>query len=586
MTVTLTYHSKPNRKSKREISELATNSFEAFRPFINIFDCGGLYDDHPYHFITKQDWELFRRHKAGERGLTYSDGFAFNPYLAIVKNIYSPAHVHDHLVSGRPTYYTSGRNGLGLLYLDIDAHHQWQTDEYRAKEILQELFPAAFFRASKRGQNGYIKVRHSAIKNFNATAARLQQVLKRLFLHHGILCDVEVKGTITADGKSGSLAKLPFTNGYPCYWRDQTDCWGYKQLEAFKACPVVNVNRIKVVAEQVNGQLDEAKIRQFAEYKRSLAEPVQEEPEHDTPTATPVSTSAAPPPPATGQERPMRAVRSELIGPLNLDKNVDGDAFARNHKDIKPFVRAFCRQARRFPTTDETLDWLQEHGRFSGEWEDSQAKRARRVGQILRFTEQTFDPDKFSNGQSQAVSLNVDRFAWWVRQYFGAGIAVQRADSSRFDPETMTAPVSELWISAQFIQTFLVVAEFCLRHDPLGNRAVPTNRIKKLWAMVEGGANWNQRHYQIVRDRLDRMGVITITDRDHEPGKAWRWESGQDFPEGTWREQQRKQKERVKHLVGDSIELNRERKVHNTLYQNGPVSGPIQATIPLVRAPP
>jgi hypothetical protein len=584
----LNHNSKPNRKSKRETSELAKNSFEAFRPFINIFDCGGLYDDHPYHFITRQDWALYRRHKAGERGLTYPDGFAFNPYLAIVKNIYSRQHVHDHLVSGgRPTYYTSGRKGLALLYLDIDAQHPWQTDEYEAKAILQNFFPAAFFPASKRGQNGYVKVRYRSIKDFNATAGRLQQVLKRLFLHLGILCDIEVKGTITCDGKSGSLAKLPFTNGYPCYWRDQTDCWGYKQLEAFKGCPVVNVNRIKVVAEQVNGQLEEAKIRQFAEYKKSLAEPAEEpEPQPDAPVATPVSTSAAPPPPATGQERAVRPVRADFIGPLNLQENVDGGAFARNHKDIKPFVRAFYRQARRFPTTDETLDWLHEHGRFSGEWEDNQARRARRVGQILRFTERTFDPDKLCNGESRAVSLSVDRFNWWVRQHFGDGIAVQRTDHSRFDPETMTAPVSDLWISAQFIQTFLAVAEFCLRHDPLGNKAVPTNRIKKLWAMVEGGANWNQRHYQIVRDRLDRMGVITITDREHEPGKAWRWESGQDFPEGTWKEQQRKQKERVRHLVGDAIELNRERNEHNTLYQDGPVSSPIQATIPLVRTPP
>jgi hypothetical protein len=282
----------------------------------------------------------------------------------------------------------------------------------------------------------------------------------------------------------------------------------------------------------------------------------------------------------------MRPGRADLIGPLNLDKNVDGEAFSRNHRDIKPFVRAFYRQARRFPTTDEALDWLHEHGRFSGEWHENEARRARRVGQILRFTERTFDPDMLSSGQHQAVSLSVDRFGWWVRQHFGAGIAVQQADYSRFDPETMTAPVSDLWIPALFVQTFLAVAEFCLRHDPLGNKAVPTNRIKKLWAKVEGGANWNQRHYQIVRDRLDRMGVITITDRDHEPGKAWRWDSGEDFPEGSWKEQQRKFKERVRHLVGDSIELNRERNEHNTLYQEGPDFGPIQATIPLVRAPP
>jgi hypothetical protein len=191
-----------------------------------------------------------------------------------------------------------------------------------------------------------------------------------------------------------------------------------------------------------------------------------------------------------------------------------------------------------------------------------------------------------STGQHQEVSLNVERFGWWVRQHFGAGMAVEVEDYSKFDPYTMTAPVSDLFVPAQFIQTFLAVAEFCLRQDPLGNSAVPTNRIKKLWAMVEGGANWNQRYYQIVRDRLDRMGVITITDRDHHPGKAWRWESGGSFPEGSWKEEQRKLRERSRQPSGDGMVRYRERKVHNTLYQDGRDFEPIDATIPLVRAPP
>ena len=62
--------------------------------------------------------------------------------------------------AGEISYYTSGRNGLGLLYLDIDAHQPWQTDEYQAKAILQELFPFGYFRCSRRGQNGYLKIRY------------------------------------------------------------------------------------------------------------------------------------------------------------------------------------------------------------------------------------------------------------------------------------------------------------------------------------------------------------------------------------------------------------------------------------------
>ena len=125
----------------------------------------------------------------------------------VVQNIYSPRHVHRHIEGAEITYYTSGRNGFGLLYLDIDAHHPYQTDEYKAKAVLQELFPFGYFRASRRGQNGYLKIRYGSIKEFNSLADRLEQILQRHFLSLGILCDFETKGTIT-DDKSGGLRKV------------------------------------------------------------------------------------------------------------------------------------------------------------------------------------------------------------------------------------------------------------------------------------------------------------------------------------------------------------------------------------------
>ena len=81
------------------------------------------------------------------------------------------------------------------------------------------------------------------------------------------------------------------------------------------------------------------------------------------------------------------------------------------------------------------------------------------------------------------------------------------ADLRRFDAITMKAPTTTVEVPAKFVETFLTAAEFCLKTDPLSNRAVPTNRIKKIWAMVKDGCPWNQKHYRIVRDRLHRMGV-------------------------------------------------------------------------------
>ena len=267
---------------------------------------------------------------------------------------------------------------------------------------------------------------------------------------------------------------------------------------------------------------------------------------------------------------------------------IQGDAFARNHADIKPFLRAFYRQHKALPTTPETLDWIKANGRYSGDWEDRESKRAKRVEQILRFTEQTFDPSKLSTGQG-AVHLAVGRYSWWVRQHFGSVMTAQITNLHRFTPETMTAPMGVVHVPANFIETFLAVVQFCVKQDPLDNKAVPTNRIKKIWEMVEGGASWNQHYYQIVRDRLQRMGVIRIVDREHAPGKAWRWEAGEAFPKDTWKEEQRRCK--VKHAPasadGENRDIyNREEKVHNTLYQDAQQITSSCCAFPLVRPPP
>ena len=98
-----------------------------------------------------------------------------------------------------------------------------------------------------------------------------------------------------------------------------------------------------------------------------------------------------------------------------------------------------------------------------------------------------------------------------------------------FDAVTVKAPTTTVSIPAKFVETFLAVAEFCCRTDPLDNKAVPTNRIKKIWAMVKDGSPWNQKYFQVVRNRLHRMGVISIFDRQHHVGKAWRWTVGTSF---------------------------------------------------------
>lgn len=283
------YNSSANRnsgaraKKKKQVSELAQASFEAFEPFINVFDPGlKLSDGDIIHTITKEDWTLYRSYKAGERPC-YPDSSKFNPYLDVIRNIYSPEHVHRHIEENKVTYSTSGRHGQGLLYPDIDAHEPWQTDQVRARQLLEKLFPFGYYRNSPRGENGYWKLRYSSIAEFNVIANRLETTLQRLFLHCGILCDIEIKGTITDDGVSGKLAKLPFTSRYgpdllhrrKWYWWETellntSEDWCWVRLEQFKNKPVVNVWRVDQIAKQIESFIDEEKVNNFRELKESI----------------------------------------------------------------------------------------------------------------------------------------------------------------------------------------------------------------------------------------------------------------------------------------------------------------------------
>ncbi len=561
------------KKKKNPVSQLAEASFEAFKPFINIFDCGLSWLDSPIHLITKEDWRLFHRYKDGERGLIYPDGREFKPGRDVVCNIYSPRHVQRHMEAGEITYYTSGRNGRGLLYLDIDAHKLWQTDEYKAKAILQELFPFGYFRASRRGQNGFLKIKYDTAEEYNSLADRLERTLKLYFLSLGILCDFETKGTITTEDKSGSLAKMPFTQQrYPCNKRDESDHWNYTQLEKFVACPTVNIRRVECIIGQI--EIDEEKAAAFAEHKQRLDEKhkaaeemkkVQKSSRISNPSPILVK------PVAIIQPKPSVKPCTVRIK-TDLPPQESESAFERNLKDLPPFVRAFYSAHRRYPKTEEALDWLHVNGRYSGEWEDGENRRAKRVEQILDFLESDFDPEMLSKSNSTPVSLNRETYSWWVRQTFGLTMTGKVSDIRRFDAETMQAPTSVVTVPARFVETFLSVAEFCVKTDPLSNKAVPTNRIKKIWGMVKDGSPWNQKYFQVVRDRLHRMGVISIFDRKHHIGKAWRWKVGEFMPEKSLGEQERKLKDKIPRrpsvslveFLGDTYYKNN--TLHNTLY--------------------
>jgi hypothetical protein len=163
-----------------------------------------------------------------------------------------------------------------------------------------------------------------------------------------------------------------------------------------------------------------------------------------------------------------------------------------------------------------------------------------------------------------------------------------------FDPVNFEAPVKKVSVPATFIQTFLTVVDFCVKQDPLENKAVPTNRIKKIWKMVTGGAVWNQTYFQVVRDRLNKMGIVHIFDRCHDNGKAWRWDTGSNFPAETWKEDQRQLDDKAKQsrfgvsfeeFIASTDNLGNE-QVHNTLYHTDALIQDLGDRNPDIRPPP
>jgi hypothetical protein len=182
-----------------------------------------------------------------------------------------------------------------------------------------------------------------------------------------------------------------------------------------------------------------------------------------------------------------------------------------------------------------------------------------------------------SSGQQQPIDLKLGKYSWWVRDKFGSGMSVP---SGVIDFYSMTASTVKVFIPTKVIETFLVVADACLKQDPLWNQAVPTNRFKKLWEMVADGSPWNQKYYQIVREMLNRLGVIKITDRKHRTGKAWRWEAGAEFPTESYKRQ------RLPSLCEAGIDNENNNKVHNTLYY---ISSDLEGNSdfnPIIRPPP
>jgi len=198
-------------------------------------------------------------------------------------------------------------------------------------------------------------------------------------------------------------------------------------------------------------------------------------------------------------------------------------AFKRNWAALLEYSRMFFMANKRLPSVEEAMEHLKRNRLYSGKWTDNEAHRRQRVADILGKIAETFDPSLIQRQQAVKLDSGIRR---WCRRHFPNGLVGHRHRINELD---MSAATQEIRVPARFVEHCIGVIAFCL-NDPLENNALPVNRIKAVWNLIEDAPSWNQNYFKVVRIHLERIGVVRIFDKNHEAGKAWRWAKGENFP--------------------------------------------------------
>jgi hypothetical protein len=242
----------PRTATRRGTPQLAKDTFAALKPYINSKDPGMKLPDgeggyEPRHTITKEMRHLYSRHCDGERDLFYQETGKRFQHWHIFSNYTSAKVVWDMLCGSTTHYYTGGKEGKTLVYLDIDAHDGQPDQDASADAIAHFLGPHHLLRVlSARGVNLYLKLVYGLYTkraDVNRALMEFDAAWKRFQKANDLLCTVEIKGSITTKEKSGSLAKLPCNRE-----------WNYPRLKEFQELPEVTLGWLKGATAALNEQ--------------------------------------------------------------------------------------------------------------------------------------------------------------------------------------------------------------------------------------------------------------------------------------------------------------------------------------------
>lgn len=296
----------------------------------------------------------------------------------------------------------------------------------------------------------------------------------------------------------------------------------------------------------------------------------------DTPAALPNDTKPA------RSKTPARSVGRLAEEP---------DSFKRQREALLVFARLL----KRVPTLDEALDFIKKQSLFTPPWNDNLAARRVRGRGILKYIARTFDPAKCKQRTVNAARLetwaevNAGKYQGWAKKKFPSGLVGGKKEYVGQDGEIVR---QRLHVGPEFLGFFVAVCEFALLVDKNKDQTLPHERAKQTWkALQEKGqvsVPFCDRKWAVCRDELEKHGIVVVTDREFQAGKAMEWDVGRFFPgQGRWKAKKEPSLlDPVSWTEFRLQELATTRREHKTLLRQQSVWNRVSVLLPPVRPPP
>jgi hypothetical protein len=188
------------------------------------------------------------------------------------------------------------------------------------------------------------------------------------------------------------------------------------------------------------------------------------------------------------------------------------------------------RRVGRVPSEAEALTFIKENMLFSGDWGNA-ARRSQRVRWVLGHIAKTFDPEKCRGPRH---TIRFGKYDNWARAHVGVLREKVRATVDEYgEVRERRGRTTADW---RFVSAMLSVLEYCFDR-PNPDNSLPQTGARRIWETWHHAGlvdvRWDDHKWAIVRDWLDKIGVIEVFDRDwhygHGKGRAMKWRPTQRF---------------------------------------------------------